>query len=202
MAVGCKLLLQRVEHFRAHADRIAHRIGTNRNDHEFLEVDRIVGMGAAVDDVHHRNRKHVGVRAADVTVERQAGRFGGSLGDGQRHAEDGVGAEARLVRRAVEFDHGLVDLDLVLGIETADRFEDLAIDGFYGALDALAEVARTTIAQLDSLMRTGRGARRDRRTAEASVFQVHVDLDGRVAAAVQNFSADDVDDCSHDLFPA
>ncbi len=77
-------------------------------------------MGAAIDDVHHRHRQKMGVRAADIAIERQAGGFGGSLGDGQRNAEDGVGAEARLVRRAVELDHRLVDLDLVFGIQAAD----------------------------------------------------------------------------------
>jgi hypothetical protein len=28
------------------------------HDHEFLNVDRVVGMLAAVDDVHHRHRQH------------------------------------------------------------------------------------------------------------------------------------------------
>ena len=35
----------------------AKRGGADRHDHEFLEVDRIVGMGAAVEDVHHRHRQ-------------------------------------------------------------------------------------------------------------------------------------------------
>jgi hypothetical protein len=35
----------------------AKRRRADRHDHEFLDVDRIVGMGAAVDDVHHRHRQ-------------------------------------------------------------------------------------------------------------------------------------------------
>ena len=96
-------------------------------------------MRAAIDDVHHRHRQDMGVGAADIAVERQAGRLGRRLGDGQRDAEDGVGAEPLLVGRAVELDHRLVDVDLVLGFHAADRLEDLAVDGLDRLLDALAE---------------------------------------------------------------
>ena len=67
--------------------------------------------------------------AADIAVERQAARLRRRLGDRQRDAEDGVGAEAALVGRAVERDQRLVDLDLLLGVHAADRVEDLAVDG-------------------------------------------------------------------------
>ena len=74
-------------------------------------------MRAAVEDVHHRHRQQVRVGAADVAEERQAGRLGGGLGDGERDAEDRVGAELGLVGRAVEVDHRLVDEALVVGVE-------------------------------------------------------------------------------------
>ena len=35
------------------------QVGTDRHDHEFLNIDRVVGVRAAVDDVHHRYRQHV-----------------------------------------------------------------------------------------------------------------------------------------------
>ena len=50
-------------------------------------------MRAAVEDVHHRHRQHVRVRAADVAEQRQVGGVGGGVGDGERDAEDRVGAE-------------------------------------------------------------------------------------------------------------
>jgi hypothetical protein len=40
----------------------------DRHDHEFLNVDRVVGMFAAVDDVHHRHRQDAGRGAADIAV--------------------------------------------------------------------------------------------------------------------------------------
>ena len=89
-------------------------------------------MRAAVEDVHHRHRQQVGVRAADVAVERQAGRVGGGARDRERDAEDRVGAELRLVGRAVELEHRLVDEPLVVGVEALDRRADRldhAVDG-------------------------------------------------------------------------
>ena len=55
----------------------------DRRDHELLDVDVAVGVGAAVEDVHHRHRQQVRGRAADVAEQRQAGRLGGGPGDGE-----------------------------------------------------------------------------------------------------------------------
>ena len=93
----------------------AKRLGADGHDHEFLEVDLVVGVLAAVDDVGHRHRQDAGVGAAEVAVERQAVGGGGGLGGGQADAEDGVGAELALVRGAVGGDHGAVEPDLVGG---------------------------------------------------------------------------------------
>ena len=155
-------------------------------------------MHAAIDDVHHRHRQRPRRGAADIAIERHVEGFRGGLGDCQRDAENGVGAEAALVRRAVEIDHDLVDLDLLLGVHVAERLEDLAVDGLDRLLHALAEIARlVAVAQLDRLMRAGGGARRHRGAAHRAVFQHHIDFDRGIAAAVENFAADDVDDGGH-----
>src|SRR6478735_1812834 len=156
-------------------------------------------MHAAIDDVHHRHRQGPGRSAADITIKRHVEGIGRRLGAGKRHAEDGIGSEPALVRRTVELDHGLVDLDLVFGRAVGERLEDLAIDGLDRLAHALAEIARlVSIAQFDRLMRAGRGARRHRRAAHRTILQHDIDLDGGVAAAVQDFAADDVDDGGHD----
>ena len=103
---------------------------------------------------------------------------------------------------AIQFDHGRVDVKLVFGIHAADSFEDFAIDGFDCLLDTLAKIALAAVTQFDSFMRASRRARGNGGAAKAAVFEMDVDFDGRVAPAVENFAADDVDDCSHDLFPA
>ena len=99
-------------------------------------------MHAAVDDVHHRHRQQPRCGAADVAVKRQVVRHRRRFGDGERDTEDGVGAEPPLVGRAVERDHGLVDLDLSFGVHAAERVEQFAVDGFNGVAHAFAEITR------------------------------------------------------------
>ena len=198
MAGLLQFAAQGVEDFRAAAQRLGEGLGADRHDHEFLEVDRIVGMHAAIDDVHHRHRQGPRRGAADIAIQRHVEGFGRRLGAGQRDAEDGVGAEPALVGRAVEIDHDLVDLDLLFDRHVGQRLEDLAVDGGDRLLHALAEIARlVAVAQFDCLMRAGGGARRHRRAAHRAVFQHHIDLNGGIAAAIENFAADDVDDGGH-----
>ena len=170
----------------------------DRHDHEFLEIDRIVGMHAAIDDVHHRHRQEPRAGSADIAVERQPVGVGRRLRHGQRDAEDGIGAEPALVLRAVELDQRLVDMDLVFRLHAADGVEDLAVHRFDRLQHALAEEALlVAVAQLHRLMRAGRGAGRHGGAAEGAVLQGHVDLHRRIAAAVEDLPADDVDDGGH-----
>ena len=155
-------------------------------------------MGAAVDDVHQRHRQHMRARAADIAVERQARLLRRRLRDRERDAEDGVGAEAALVGRAVELDHRAVDAELIVGVAARERVEDLAVDRVDGLADALAAVALlVAVAQLDRLVGAGRSARGNRRAADDAGVQRHVDLDGRIAAAVEDLAGVDVGDRSH-----
>ena len=78
--------------------------GAHRHDHELLEVDVVVGVHAAVEDVHHRRGQQVGVDAAQVLVQRKTRRLGSGAGNCQRHAQNGVGAEIGLVGGTVRGD--------------------------------------------------------------------------------------------------
>ncbi len=197
MAGVLERLFERLEHLDADPQPLGEARRADRHDHEFLEVDGIVGVHAAVDDVHHRHRQQPRRGSAHVTVERQALGGGRRLGDRERDAEHGVGAEPALVGRAVERDQRLVDLALGLGVHPADGVEDLAGDGVDRLAHALAEIALVAVAQLDRLVRPGRGPRRHGGAAARPVGQHDVDLDGGIAAAVEDFTADDVDNGGH-----
>ncbi len=176
--------------------------GAHRHDHEFLEVDRIVGMHAAIDDVHHRHGQQRRLRPADIAIERLSACIGFGLGRGHRHAEDGVGAEPLLVLRAVEIAQKLIETALVSCVEAGKRVADLAVDGFDRFLDALAAVTLTAVSELMRFMRAGRGAGGHPGAAMMSVLQHHIDLDGGVAAAVQNLPAEDGGDGGHAKGPS
>src|SRR6185312_15972019 len=67
-----------------------------------------------------------------------------------------------------------------------------------GLLHALAGVPLlVAVAQFDRFVRARRGAGRHRGAPECTILQHHIDLDGRVAAAVEDFAADDVDNGGH-----
>ena len=99
-----------------------------RHDHELLEVDRVVGVGAAVEDVHHRHGQHVRRVAAEVAPQRQPLLGRGGVRGRQRDAEDRVGAQPRLVGRAVEVDQRAIEALLVGRVAAGDRLGDLAVD--------------------------------------------------------------------------
>ena len=195
VALLVEQLLERMEDLGATAQGLAEGRGTDRHDHEFLDVQAVVGMLAAVDDVHHRHRHLHRPHAAEVAIERQAGFLGGSLGDRHRDGEDGVGAEAGLVVGAVEVDHGLVDERLFLRIEADDGFGNLGIDVLDRLHHALAEeAAGIAVAQFDRFARTGRSTGRHGGTAHDPAFQQHIGLDGGIAAGIKNFAGNDIND--------
>ena len=64
--------------------------------------------------------------------------------------------------------------------------------------DALAAEAGAAVAQLDRLVLAGRGARRARSPGRVAPGREHdLDLDGGVAARVEDLAADDVLDLAH-----
>ncbi len=116
------------------------------------------------------------------------------------HREQRIGAEPRLVVRAVEFQHAPVDARLVGGVSADQRIAQLGVDVLHGLQHALAEEAhRVAVTQLDGLARAGRRARRHRGAAHRAVLEFDIGLHGRVAAGVDDLAAPDVDDAHHEL---
>ena len=172
--------------------------GAHRHDHELLEVDVVVGMHAAVEDIHHRCGQQVGVDATQVLVQRQARRLGSGAGNGQRHAQDGVGTELGLVGGTVRGNQRGINGALVEGVETHDGVSALVVDVLDGLRNALAQVATfVAVAQLAGLKGAGRSTRRHHCAAKAAVLEHDLDLDGGIAAAVEHLATVDVQNIAH-----
>jgi hypothetical protein len=129
--------------------------------HEFLGVGGLPGsVGAAVEDVHHRDGQNVGINATDVAVERQAKRIGSSFGNCQRSAEHGIGAKAGFVGGAIQIDHGHIDGFLLNSIVSEQGIRDITIDVFNSFENTLAEVAGfIAVSHFQRFVNTGGGAR-------------------------------------------
>jgi hypothetical protein len=194
-ALGVEQFLERLEHLGAAAQRVAEARHSDRHDHEFLDVQAVVGVRAAVDHVHHRHRHLHRTRAAEVAVQRQAGLLRRGLGDRHRHREQRVGAQARLVLGSVQLDQGAVDEALLLGIEAHDGFRNLGVYVLDRLEHALAGITgRVPVAQLERLAAARRGARRHRGPAHDAGFDQHVGLDRRVAPRIEYFPCHHVND--------
>ena len=180
--------LEVVEDLGAHrsASREARR--ADRDDHELLEVHVVVGVRAAVDDVHHRHRQDVRRVAAEVAPQRQVLLRRGRASGGQRDAEDRVRAQAGLVLGPVELDQLAVEALLVGRVVAGDRLGDLAVDVADGLRDALAEVGVAAVAQLGGLELARRGAGGDGGAAVRAGAQRDLHLDGGVAAGVKDLA--------------
>ena len=184
--------LEVVEYLGAHADALAERSGADGTNHELLEADGSVGVGAAVDDVHHGHGQSVGVAAADVLVQGQVEVVGCGLCHGERYAEDGVGAEVALGVGAVELEHFLVDGNLVQSAHAAESLGDGAVDIGRCLEHALAHVAAlVAVAELEGLVDAGRCARGNGSTAACAGLEDYVDFNGGVAARVKDFATND-----------
>ncbi len=174
-----------------HLDAVAQAFGESggalRDDHEFLEIDGRVGVGAAVEDVHHRDREDLGVGSAEVFEKREADLAGGGMRGGERDGEQRVGAELRFVGRAVEGDHCAVDGDLIEGIEAGEFLGDDLLDVRDGLGDALAQVAVLhAVAQLPGFVFARAGAAGHGGAADGAAGEFNIGFDSGIAPGIEN----------------
>jgi len=139
----------------------------------------------------------VGVGATDGAVEGQLELVGGGLGRGERHPEDGVGAEVPLVGGAVTVDHPAVELTLIEALEADDQLADGPVDVGHSRADALSAVAVAAIAQLDGFELPGRGPGGNDGTAPGPGCEEDLHLDRRVPTRIQDLTAHDLFDGAH-----
>ena len=184
-----------------HLDTAAQRLGEarsgGRQHHELLNVNVVVGVGAAVQDVHHRHRQPhrsfpgcdslVAAKACQMPVQRQATPRRGRLGDSQRHRENRVCAQPSLVLGAVEFDQGVIDRVLFRRIPAHEKRCDLARDASHRLPHALAEVATPIVVALLPRLALARrcSGRRDGNTRRAT-SEMHFRLHRWIASGVDH----------------
>ena len=189
-----------MEGLSAHAQRFGEALGAYGKDHEFLNVQGVVRVFAAVHDVHHGNGQDLGVDAAQILIQGQAQAVCGSVGCGHGNAQDGVGAQIALVLRAVQFQEQRVQCGLVHDVHAYDGRCDDVVDVIDSLLYALAAVALlVAVPQFHRFVDAGAGAGRNDRSSHGIVVQPELDFHRRVASAVQDLSCVYFIDACHSL---
>ncbi len=129
---------------------------TPGQDHEFLHVDAVICVGAAVDDVHHRHGQLQVFALRQARPQRAAFVCGHRVRSRQRNAEQRIRAKFGLVRAAVQRNQFAVKRILVIGGGSPQGIGYGPVDVFNGMADALSAVPpRVSVPQFDGF--TGAG---------------------------------------------
>ncbi len=118
----------------------------------------------------------------------------------QRNAENRVGTQVFLVRRAIHVDHRLVNRCLIRRVHAFEGVGDLAIDVLDSFGDALAhEDGLVTVSQFPGFVNAGAGTAWHGGAASGSIDQGDFALDGRIAAAIEDLACVDGFNECHDF---
>ena len=151
-------------------------------------------MGAAVENVHHGNGQHLGIDAADVTVQGDAQGIRCRMGHRHGYGQNRVGAQTGLVGGAVQLDHGLVDLGLVQSVETHNGFGDFGVDIGDGLHDRLAAVFIAAVPELAGFINAGGSAGGNCGTPNGTVLQINLGFYRGIAPGIENLTGNDIND--------
>ena len=188
--------LEGVEDFGAPAEAFTEAFGTSGHDHEFLNVNGIGRVGAAVENVHHGDGQTVGIGTAEEAVQGDAEAVGGSAGGSDGDREDGVGAEVGFVLGAVGGEHGGIHRVGVGGIHALQGIIDFGVDVFDCLGDTLAaETGLVAVAEFERFENAGGSAAGGNTAADGAVHQDDFGFNGGIAAGVDDFAGDDFFDC-------
>ena len=183
-----------MEYLDAHPQRLSESLGSDRDDHELLTVHTIGGVGASIQNVHHRHWHHPRERAPEIPIERKPDRHGGRpSATGQRHPPS-IAFAPRLALFAVPSRSTSSRVDSELIPSTACPYEGTARSSLRSARTAPRTPlppyrALSPSRQLDGLVLAGAGAAGDRRATHRSVVEDNVCLDRGVPTAIEDFAS-------------
>src|ERR1044072_699938 len=146
-------------------------------------------MRAGVENVHHRNGQDARVVSTEITKKRFVFCGRCCMRDRKRNAEQRIRAEILFVRRTIHLNHAIVDLRLIERAHAFDRRCDFLVHigaGFQNAFTAVTFFVAVT--QFPRFMLAGAGAARNNGSTERAAFESNINLDGWIAARIENLA--------------
>src|ERR1700682_3182238 len=142
--------------FSAGAECLGEARESDGREHELLKVDARLSVSSAVENVEQWDGQDLRAVAAKAAIQRHARRGGGGVAACEADGKDRVGAQAALVRRAVERAHALVERGRRHDSEPAQRSSADTDDIRERPSASLAAIPlRVAIAKLDRLVDAG-----------------------------------------------
>ena len=124
----------------AHSQRTRKALRAGGENHEFLNIQPIARVCAAVENIHHRHGQNMRLHTAEVAEQRDMLGTCRRLCAGDGHGERGVCAEYGFIFRAVQRDERVIDGGEVIRVHAAERFVNSAGDIFACLQNALSAV--------------------------------------------------------------
>ena len=178
---------QCMENFRTHSNCVRKSCRTSWNNHIFLKISRTQRMLTAVHHVDHRHRQthcRISSQAIDVLIQIHATRLSGSFCHSQRHCQNSIRTQTRLIRRTVQTLHFFINCSLIKWIRAFQSLCNLTVDIFDRTKHAFTTERQLAVPKLNSLERASACARRNSRTPKRTVTQSHVRLDRRISTRI------------------
>ena len=170
--------------------------GSDGGDHELLEVEIVHRVSPAVQDIEVRHRQQftgTGL-GGDPRVQRLPGVLSEAPGGGDRHGDDRVRAEPGIPTRAVQRCQGRIQIAHTAPLGAGEQHDDVVVDVGDGSLHASTRVGAPVVAQLERFVLAGGRTGGCRGDLACAVAEGHADLDGGVAAGVEDRPGCDLGD--------
>ena len=169
-----------------------------RHDHELLDIHIVICMSTTIEDIHHRDRQFLSVKATQVLIEWQIQGFCCSPSNCHRYTQDCIGTQFGLVISTIQGNHELIDSCLFCCIKALNSWTDDGINIFHSFQNALTTVARLiAITQFTSFKSPCRCTRWNGCMTDSAIFQKYFYFYSWVAAGIKNFTSKGFNNCCH-----
>ena len=148
-------------------------------------------MSAAVQDVHHRNRKTVAVYAAQETIQGnlQCGCCCSAACDG--YSQDRISAQVGFILGSVCFQHCCIYCINIRSIHAFQHVVDDSVDIVHClGYSFSSKTFFISITQLQSLELTGGCSAGSSSSSDGAVCQINFRLNGGIASGINDLSSD------------
>ena len=177
---------QRLIALRAHAHGLPEAVRAHGHEHELLNLQVVVRVPPAVDDVHHRAGQLHRLHAADPAVQRQLRRPRRRVRHRPGGGDQRVAAQLLPVLAAVQLRKACVHLHLAVRVHADESLPQHTVHALDGLAHVLSLICLAAVAQLVGLVATGGRARGCAAHAHAAVLQAGAHLQRGNAPGIQD----------------
>jgi len=173
-----------VVYLSAHSKTFLEAARTGGHDHEFLDINSIIRMLAAIHDVHHWHRHLLGIGTSQISIQRHMQRACRCPGCCHGHSQHSIGAEMRLILGTIQLQQDGVKGRLFKYIHADHCRSDLGIHMVYRPFHSKAAIPLFPIPEFYCLILPCRRAGRHTGPSQVFVPCQHFHFYSRIPAGI------------------